>query len=676
MYLKTMNVKRQAQFRQWSRKPYAVFNSLKMLIKISVLSVAYILVNPAQECKAQTDSTVTNKNIELEEVEVTGQRAPVIASQVARVVTVITRKEVEQAPAQNVNELLENVPQVDIRQRGVNGVQADISIQGGSFDQTLILLNGINLSDPQTGHHNLNLPIGLSAIDRIEVLKGPASRVFGPNAFAGAVNFITGENPENFVKATANGGAYGFYNGNISVNQHSKIFHNYIDVSKSGCDGYITNTDYDMLNVFYHGKVLLNKNNVGIQLGYSDKDFGANSFYSPKLPNQFESNQTYFGAISGSLGTKLKFTPNLYWRRNYDKFIYDRTNPLSAGNYHYTDVYGSNFNVTYSGVFGKSTFGADFRKEIIFSSSLGKSLSVDEVKNVPGDSGKYYKYGDWRNNISFFIEQSAVIDKLSVSAGFMINKNTELDDIDIFPGMDVSYRIYDNTKVFFTTNRSLRLPTFTNLYYNSKPQKILGDVNLKPETAWIVETGLQTTIDMVTMNVSYFHKWGKQTIDYIWRDTVWHAENVTELNTDGVEAGINYIPANDGFIKKLSISYSLTLQSKASGDYQSLYVLDQLKHKLTTTVSHRIYKNLSAYWQASIQERSGYYDLWNPVAKTSSVTTYDPILLFDGRIVWNYSLLKVFVEGSNLLDQDYVDIGNINQPGIWLKAGFEIKLKY
>ena len=158
--------KRAHAFRQWTRKPYAVFNSLKLSIKISVMCVAYTLVNPVQECKAQTDSTQIATQHELDEVEVTGQRAPVVHSQMARVVSVITRSEVEQAPAFCISDLLKNVPQVDIRQRGPLGAQADVSIQGGSFDQTLILLNGVNLSDPQTGHHNLNLPLELSSIDR------------------------------------------------------------------------------------------------------------------------------------------------------------------------------------------------------------------------------------------------------------------------------------------------------------------------------------------------------------------------------------------------------------------------------------------------------------------------------------------------------------------------------
>ncbi|HBX87582.1 MAG TPA: vitamin B12 receptor, partial [Marinilabiliaceae bacterium] len=91
---------------------------------------------------------------------------------------------------------------VDIRERGPLGMQADVSMRGGSFDQVMILLNGINISDPQTGHHGLNLPVDLESIERVEILRGPAARVYGPNAFDGAINFVTKSSSQNEVYAS------------------------------------------------------------------------------------------------------------------------------------------------------------------------------------------------------------------------------------------------------------------------------------------------------------------------------------------------------------------------------------------------------------------------------------------------------------------------------------------
>ncbi|HPT32190.1 MAG TPA: TonB-dependent receptor plug domain-containing protein, partial [Prolixibacteraceae bacterium] len=205
-------------FRQWSRRKYAVFNSLKRVIRIGYLSAVYsLLVMPGKAQNSLVTDTLQFPDQELQEVVVTAGRSPVTAQQVARVVTVISKAEIERAPAQSINDLLRFVSSVDIRQRGPLGAQADISIRGGTYDQTLILLNGINVSDPQTGHHNLNLPVSPESIERIEILRGPAAKTFGPNAFNGAVNIITGNRLPNHLRASASAGQFGLLNGSLGI---------------------------------------------------------------------------------------------------------------------------------------------------------------------------------------------------------------------------------------------------------------------------------------------------------------------------------------------------------------------------------------------------------------------------------------------------------------------------
>jgi vitamin B12 transporter len=198
---KSLNMEKHSQsrsrvisFSRWSRKSYAVFNSLGKVIRIAVLClVSSILVLP---CRAQEnrDTLITPETISgqaLDEVVVSAQLGPVVQSQLMRVVQVISRAEIEQSPVRDLAGLLESVRGIDIRKRGTFGMQADISIRGGTFDQTLILINGINITDPQTGHHNLNVPVDPHSIERIEILQGAGARIFGPNAFNGAVNIIT-----------------------------------------------------------------------------------------------------------------------------------------------------------------------------------------------------------------------------------------------------------------------------------------------------------------------------------------------------------------------------------------------------------------------------------------------------------------------------------------------------
>ena len=136
---------------------------------------------------AQDDSMYVN----LRKIEVV-KNQPGIASESLRIVTTLTRNDIANLPVRSINELLDYVPGIDVRSRGTNGVQADITMRGGTFDQVIILLNGINITDPQTGHQNLDLPVDISVIDRIEVLQGTALNVFGLSAFSGAINIITG----------------------------------------------------------------------------------------------------------------------------------------------------------------------------------------------------------------------------------------------------------------------------------------------------------------------------------------------------------------------------------------------------------------------------------------------------------------------------------------------------
>ena len=162
---------------------------------------------------------------------VTAGRTPVEAQQAARIVTVITKSEIERAPAQNLNDLLRYVAGVDIRQRGPFGAQADISIRGGTFDQTLILLNGVNITDPQTGHHNLNLPIDIESIERIEILQGPAAKSFGPNAFNGAINIITGNSKPNHIRSSGMFGQYGLYKASVNISNTIGNFEHFLSIS-------------------------------------------------------------------------------------------------------------------------------------------------------------------------------------------------------------------------------------------------------------------------------------------------------------------------------------------------------------------------------------------------------------------------------------------------------------
>ena len=199
-------------WRHFDNKAYSAFRSISREVRIGVLAVATLASAGMAEASVAVDatqvSTVSEDGFsrELNELEVTGSLAPINANQAARIVTTIGREEIAQSAAQSVNDLLKLALGVDVRQRGAFGVQTDISIDGGSFDQVTILLNGVNIGSPQTGHLSADFPVSINDIIRIEVLEGAASRSVGGSSFSGAVNIVTRPDAQNHVTVNAQGG--------------------------------------------------------------------------------------------------------------------------------------------------------------------------------------------------------------------------------------------------------------------------------------------------------------------------------------------------------------------------------------------------------------------------------------------------------------------------------------
>lgn len=668
-------------FKRWGGKNYSLFQALRKNVRIGVLLAIYTYVSIPETVFAQPDSLKVGMEFDLDEIEVSAQRAPVTFSQVARIISVIERDEIEAAPVQSIQELLEYALSVDVRQRGVHGVQADVSVRGGSFDQVLILLNGINVSDPQTGHHNFNLPVSFKNISRIEILEGPAARVYGPNAFSGAINIITGEEAGKSIKADVLAGQHNLQDWNVSGNLQSGKFNQFVAVNSKSADGYIDNTDFETRTVFYQGKLNTEPGKLDVQLGYTEKGFGANSFYTPQYPNQYEATKTTFASVKMETGKLLHFTPAIYWRRHQDRFELFRDNPASwytTHNYHLTDVYGSNLNSWFSSDLGKTAFGAEFRSENIWSNVLGEALS--NPIEVPGEDGHFFTKSHSRSHISFFAEHSIYLKEFSASAGAMVNWISDLNfEWKIYPGIDLAYQLDDRIKLYSSFNTSMRMPTYTDLYYNGPTN--VGNPNLKPETSTTIEGGLKYNSPAIQGHVDVFFRTGKNIIDWVRKseELKWETQNLTEIQSAGIETQFHILPEHlfnkPVFVKKLSLNYSYITLDKGANDFYSNYILDNLKHKFDVTLYHSIWKKLSANWQVSWQDRNGTYTLFEDGNYTQEVD-YDPFWLVNFKLLWKNKNMEVYSMVSNLFDTKYNDIGNLRQPGRWISMGVSYQINF
>lgn len=674
------------RFRRYSNRSYAVFSTLKSPVSIGVMTVAMLASAPVTGISAQTaeKNNAGEKLYELEEVEITGSRVPLTVSQAARIVTVLDREAIAAAPVQSINDLLKYAAGVDVRQRGDMGVQTDISIRGGTFDQITILLNGINICDPQTGHNAADFPVELSEIERIEVLEGPAGRVYGTSSLVGAINIVTRTAKDSGAEVFADGGSYGYFKGGAIVSHVKNGLNNQVSGSYSRSDGFSRskagnlNADFNYARLFYQGRYENDRVDVRWHAGFTNKDYGANTFYSTLSDEQFEHVRKYYTAVQAETkGNVYHFKPSVYWNRSDDRFEFYRGMPeKSPFNYHQTDVYGVNLNNYIQTFLGKTAFGAEFRNEGVRSTSLGEPLN-SPVK-VPGADADF-TLGLNRTNLSFHLEHNIVLRRFTLSAGVIAVKNTGNEmKFRFYPGVDASYQFARDWKVYASYNTSLRMPTFTELYYSVGGHK--ADKYLKPEEMQAVEVGVKYLRPGIRGTLSLYRYHGTDMIDWIkdisqGDDAPWQSVNHAVINTMGAEASvlvdIRELMQRDAFVRSVNVSYSYIDQDKeTTPNLQSKYALEYLRHKFVAQANFRIWKlfemNVSYRWQ----DRMGNYQ------KGNSMVPYEPYSLVDARLSWNAPQYKIYVEGNNLLNKTYYDHGNIPQPGIWVRAGASYRFKF
>ena len=631
---------------------------------------SFFLLTGVQSLIAQQkiDSTA----IHLSGVEVNASRNK-IYSEMGRVLTIINKDEISQAPVQSIDQLLDYVSGIDIRQRGTNSTQADISVRGGSFDQVLVLLNGVNITDPQTGHFNLDIPLNLSDITRIEILEGSSARVLGPNAFSGAINIVTENNSRRSLNAELSGGSFNTFGQSVSGNLGNEGFHTFASVSHKSSAGYISNTDYNLSSAFIQS--VLKTQNAGkfdLQLAGQLKDFGANAFYSFAYPNQFESSKTLLTALDWTMNKGMfSYTAQAYWRRHYDRFELFRGNVGAASwyaghNYHMTDVTGTKVSGSYLSKFGKTTVGIDIRNEHIFSNVLG-NLMAQQVP-VPFETNQFFTREANRLLTTGYIDQTLNLQRWYFSAGAAATNSASFGWWG-YGGVDAAYAFNENIRVFADVNSAVRLPTFTDLYYKSATQ--LANPNLRPEKSQTIEIGTKIQQQNWKLDISLYKRFGQDVIDWTKEpdSTKWQSRNLTSVNALGADIAFNYF-FQHSFLDKLTATYSYLSMDKAAVGFDSKYALDYLKNKVTLSVQHKIWNKLSASWTGSYSDRAGQYTNFT----NGNLIDYKPYFLLNGRILWNDKHFDIFADANNILNTSYADFGGLTQPGINFNVGVRMKL--
>ncbi|MCR5709902.1 MAG: TonB-dependent receptor [Bacteroidales bacterium] len=606
----------------------------------------------------------------IDSVTVTATRVPIALHSSARIVTLLDSVTIASSPVETINDLLKFAPGVDVRQRGAMGMQTDISIRGGTYNQVAVLLDGINITDPQTGHNSFDFPVNICDIERIEVLEGPAARVYGTSSLLGAVNIVTRKAAGSSVAASLEGGSFKFLGATASGEIAYRGGFNSISAGYQRSDGFSRNSagglnsDYGAFKAFCHGALDFGQRNISWQAGISNKDFGSSTFYSSSFDDQFEHTLKTFASVKSEGKGKLHFTPSLYWNHGEDRFELFRNAPEKYPfNFHKTDVAGANLNFRIDSRLGQTAFGAEARHERIASTNLGEKLA--QPRGV-------YACGLSRTAFNLFLEHNITVGRLSASAGLTTIYNTgNREGVRLFPGLDANFRISDAVRLYASYNTSYRMPTFTELYYSVGGH--LADPDLKAEKLRALEGGLKFLGRGLRAHAAVYYNRGYDLIDWIkdtsdGEDAPWMSVNHTRLNTFGQEVSLRLaFPALLGipgfFFESLNLGYTHQSQDKQlEGHLRSIYSLEYIRNKVVIQADFRFLDRLSMNLA------------WRYVDRSTGSDLMVPYSLLDARVSYAFPRLNLYLRANNLLNRTWYDFGDIPQPGLWVMAGISFKL--
>jgi len=682
---KTTTVK----WKRFSGASYASFQSLHREIRIGVLTVAMLSsaglkAETLSESEVWTPAGDTLKEELLEDVEVLATRVALTAEQTPRLVTVLRASDIAAAAVHSVNDLLEYAVGVDVRQRGEYGIQTDVSVRGGNFDQITVLLNGVNISSPHTGHLTADFPVTVQDIERIEVLEGPAARVFGTSAFTGVINVVTKStllsseangSQRNLYGGSAHlyGGSYGYAGGDLSLGSAHSLgatttLSNHLSAGYSRSDGATPNSDFGSTRAFYQGKLSHKSMKVDGQFGYSYKEYGANTFYGASSTDQWESNERYIASLQMQtpIGEKWELSAGVNWNRWFDHYQWHRNVSPGGENFHKVDAAGGHFNIGHKSAHGHTSLGYEIRYEGIYSTSLGELMDTLDWVKTGGHDGTddlYYKKHDSRVNHNLYLEHDILLEQWTLSLGLLANRNTGLDHRwRLYPGVDVSCRLSSEWRLFASWNMALRMPTFTDLYYSGT--NIIGNRDLKPEKTTDWSVGARYRKRGWRAELQAFYSLKSDMIDWvIWaseEDGKTYRSTNFKLDNVGLEANIAWLPNevfDNCYLRKLNLQWAYLNEDSEyeaeikSSKYAMMYLRLKLVAQAETKVVSRL--NLSATWRW--MDRVGQQ---NP--------SYG---LLDMRLSWDADRLNLYCDASNVLNKKYYEYEYILQPGRLFKAG-------
>lgn len=550
--------------------------------------------------------------------------------------------DIKQKNLNSLVDLLDQFAGLDLRYRGQFGIQGDLSLRGSTYEQVAVLIDGLRVIDPQTGHHNLDIPLTTFDVQRIEVTKEGSSSLYGAGALAGSINFVTKKPTKKALNLQTLFGEHALFGGGFSFSLPQEDFSTRVSFEHKVSKAARPNTDFEYKTASFYLNRDWDNASFDTLFGYQKKDFGADSFYSNLFPEEEEHTETFF--VRTGLDSELAFgslKDNLFFRKHRDKFILRRNSPTSV-NYHTTYAYGLNSGIDVPMRYGGFSFGLDTARDEIYSTNLGKHARLYEAGSV-----------------GFTPE---LPDKLSADARARTDHYQKWGFQESY-NLGLGYVVKEGLRIKGSFAHAFRLPSFTELYYSDSANK--GNPDLEIEESDNFRAGVDYRLQDFYFNLDGFLRRGHNLID--WTRTqeteAWTATNLGQVDFKGLEFSSRVRPGLNwkGFrLTELIFSYNYTEANKKTTGFSSKYALDILRHKLILE-GYCAILGLNLNWQVSYNQR--YY----------GETYFVGDLYIGKKIITKNCTIEPFMKIDNFSNTKYTEISGVLQPGRWIKSGLKFE---
>jgi outer membrane receptor protein involved in Fe transport len=543
----------------------------------------------------------------------------------------------------SVVDVLRDDSSLNVQAREGEGVQADLSIRGTTFEQSLILVNGLRVNDPETGHLNLDIPVPLDAITRVDVLHGSGSTFYGSDAIGGAVNMLTG-GPGTGLSVVARSGAgnYGSLENHLRMSYGNGPFAEQITGSRDTSDGFIPDRNYSSNALASESWLKWKPGTTDVLLAASDRPYGANLFYGPY--DSWERTKGWLASVQQEIGEHT--AASFGYRRHSDLFVLFADQPAIYENNHITTSYEGA--LRRADELGKNTtlsYGLEEDGDSIHSNSLGRHAR---------NQGAGYA------NLSL-----RALRRFSLSLGAREEVLSGGDNV-FSPNVGVAFTLTHTIRLRGSAGHGFRLPTYVDLYY-SDPTTV-GNPNLKPESSWSYEGGLdwKPANGRLTLTAAGFRLQQKDAIDYSKPQLAtaaltfaeeWQAVNIPSLNLTGAEASAQL---RLSATQQVQLGYTAVQAGNPPAgivsEYAYNYAAQDAVFAWTGTLPGGWGREVTARTQVNIVQKTGHtaYPLW------------------DVDLARNTGMVRPYLRLLNLSNTGYQEIPLVPMQGRTIMGGMEL----